>query len=140
MVILFDTDCVLCAAWTGFVLRHERAPEARFVCAWSEEGLALAAKFGLSAEDLNTTFLVVLEGRGLTRSDAALAVVGRLKAPWRWLGALRLIPRPIRDWLYDHIARNRYRWFGRRDQCLVPPPGQAHRFVAGRRGRPRPTR
>lgn len=131
MIILFDSDCVLCSAWVRLVLRHERAPVARFVSAWSEEGLALAAEHGLTAEDLDQTFLAVDDGQGLTKSDAIFAVLSTLRAPWRWARALRVIPRPLRDWAYDRLARNRYRLFGRRDQCFVPGPGQADRFVSG---------
>jgi len=77
-----------------------------------------------------TDSFVVLEGdRVSTRSTAALRVVRRLPFPW-WLAyALIVVPRPIRDRLYDWVARNRYRWFGRRDVCMVPTPELRSRFI-----------
>ena len=128
---MFDTDCVMCSAWVRFVLRHERAPAARFVSAWSEQGLALAAEHGLAPRDLDDTYLVLSGGRALTRSEATLAIISTLRAPWSWASASRIVPPPLRDWFYERMARNRYRWFGRRDQCFLPPEGQQARFVPG---------
>ncbi len=132
LTIVFDTDCVLCAGWVHFVLRHERAGHARFVSAWSGEGQALAARHGLAPEELDRTFLVITtEGRALLRSDAAFAILRGLSAPWSWLSVLGWVPRPARDGVYGIVARNRYRWFGRRAQCFLPPAEEAYRFVSG---------
>ncbi len=127
--MIFDTDCVLCSASVLFVLRHEKAPTIRFVGAWSETGLRLAAEHGLSPADLDETFLLIENGRGFCKSDAGLIVARHLKAPWSWLAALRVMPRPVRDALYSTIARRRYRWFGHKPQCFRPPSGMADRFV-----------
>lgn len=127
--IIFDTDCVLCSGMVSFVLRHERAPTIQFVGAWSETGLRFAAEHGLTRADLNETYLVIENGRGFTKSDAGLVVTRHLKWYWSWLGALWIIPRPVRDAAYTLIARRRYRWFGHTQQCFVPPPGMADRFI-----------
>jgi predicted DCC family thiol-disulfide oxidoreductase YuxK len=127
--VVFDTDCVLCSRWVSFLLRHERDQRMIFVSAWSSTGLALASKHALSRADLNLTYLVIENSRPLTHSAAGLALVRRLKAPWRWLAALVVVPRPLRDRLYNWVARNRYAWFGRKDHCFVPPPGAQRRFV-----------
>lgn len=116
---------------TRFVLAREAAPAIRFVAADSGEGLALAAAHGLTAADLAVTFLMVERGAGLVRSNSALAVSFYLRAPWRWLGLLRVVPRGVRDPLHNWVARNRYRLFGRSDSSIVPPPGQRERFVLG---------
>ena len=129
--IIFDSHCLLCSGMTRFVLAHEAGPAIRFVAANSAEGTALAARHGLTPAELDVTFLMVDQGVGLTRSDAALAVTRYLRAPWRWLGLLRVVPRAIRDPLYSWIARNRYRLFGRSDSCIVPPAHQRGRFVLG---------
>lgn len=126
--MVFDTDCVLCSGTVAFILRHERDADLRFVGAWSPEGERLAAAHGFSRADLDETFLVILGGDALTRSDAGLAVAAHLRPPWRWLTALRLVPRPLRDGLYGFVARRRYRWFGRRTDCAMAPPEQRHRF------------
>lgn len=127
-ILVFDTDCVLCAGSVRFVLAHERDDRLHFMGAWSSEGIDLAAVHGLSAEDLNGTFLLVENGRVLTRSDAALGVTRHLRAPWRWLRVLKFVPKPLRDHAYGLVARYRYRWFGRREDCARVPPGQRHRF------------
>lgn len=132
-IIIFDTDCVLCSAWVGFILEHERDQAFLFVSAWSETGATLANVHGMKPADLNETYLVIEGGRGLTHSDAGLAIVRHLHMPWRALGVLRILPKPLRDAVYRLVARNRYRWFGYRAQCFVPPSGQSHRFIEGSR-------
>ncbi|MBR0668439.1 DUF393 domain-containing protein [Roseomonas hellenica] len=133
-IIVFDTDCVLCSGIVAFVLAHERDRQLRFAGAWSAEGLALAARHGFSRQDLEETFLLIAGGHVLTRSDAALAILRHMRAPWRWLMALRLVPRPLRDVVYRFVARRRYRWFGRRENCTIVPAGERERFI-GVRGR-----
>ena len=127
-IVLFDSTCVLCTGHLQFVLKHERGPTTRFVSVNSAEGLAVAQRFGFSAADLDLTFVVVESGVALTRSSAALAMAGHLRAPWRWLGLLRFVPRRWRDAAYDLIARNRYRWFGHR-ACMVPTAEQRARVI-----------
>lgn len=128
-IIVFDTDCVLCSSMVAFVLTHERDRRLRFAGAWSAEGLALAARHGFSRLQLDETFLLITDSRILTRSDAGLEVLRHMKAPWRWLAMLRVVPRPLRDVAYRFVARRRYRWFGRRENCTVVPPGERDRFI-----------
>lgn len=128
-VVVFDTDCVLCSRWVRFLLARERRPTLVFVRAWSETGRALAGRHGLDAADLNRTYLLIENGRPLLRSAATLALFGHLRAPWRWLGALAVVPTSLRDRLYGWVAGNRYAWFGRKDDCFVPPPQARDRFI-----------
>lgn len=131
LIIVFDTDCLMCSSWVHFVLRHERKPSAIFVSAWSKQGLALAMDHNLKPQDLDETYLVVSDGHGFTKTEATFVIFKALRAPWCWVTVLRFIPRPFRDWFYDRMARNRYRWFGRQDQCFLPPKGQSARFISG---------
>ena len=131
LTIVFDTDCLMCSAWVRFILRHESEPTARFVSAWSKEGLAIAGQHNLTAQDLDRTYLVAFGGEPLTKSDATFAIFKTLHAPWRWVTLLSILPRSFRDRFYDLMARNRYRWFGQKDQCFLPPEGQHARFVLG---------
>ena len=128
-IIVFDTDCVLCSGVVAFVLAHEQAPLLRFASAWSKEGLALAAGHGFTHADLQETFLVLTGEQALARSDGAIAVLRLLRRPWRWLAALAILPRPLRDAAYGVVARHRYRWFGQRSSCTLVPPGERHRFI-----------
>lgn len=107
------------------MLRHERDHALRFAGAWSVEGERLASEHGFSATELNETFLVVEQGRALTRSEGALAVARHLGAPWRWLAAPRLVSRPVRDTTYGFVARRRYRWFGRKVGLALAGAGPA---------------
>lgn len=128
-VILFDSDCVLCSGMVAFVLRHERDHDLHFAGAWSAEGLAMAGRHGYTRADLNRTVIVIEDGRPLTRTAAVFAIARHLRWPWRTLaGIAALVPRPLRDRAYDAIAHNRYRWFGRRDNCAIVPPDQRGRF------------
>ncbi len=85
-------------------------------------------EFGLDP-DHPETFVFVSEGNALTKSDAALALIDHLKGGWRILRVFRLLPRSVRDWGYGIFARNRYRWFGRYDTCMVPSPEIRDRFI-----------
>ncbi len=74
--------------------------------------------------------MVLIEGgAGYTESTAALLIARHLPAPWSWLSVLRIVPRPVRDAVYRLVARNRYRWFGRQEACMVPTAELAKRFL-----------
>lgn len=128
-IIVFDTNCVLCSRVVGFILAHERDKLLRFAGAWSDAGRDLAARHGFSTADLDETFLLVTEAGALARSDAALAIAAHLRAPWRWLAVLHLLPKELRDGVYRLVARRRYRWFGRRENCTLVPAAERHRFI-----------
>lgn len=128
-VILYDGTCGLCDGAVRFILKHERAPWCRFAPIQSPAGAALIRAAGRDPEKRDTVYLWT-GGMLLDRSDAALEAARHLRAPWRWARMLRVLPRPWRDALYDLVARRRYRWFGRRDFCLVPPGLDRSRFLA----------
>lgn len=126
--VVFDAECVLCNSWVNFILRHEKDNVIRFATTQSPAGIKLAHDVGVSAADLHHSYLVIENDNPLFKSNAGLALLTHLKAPYRWLRIYRIIPRPIRDWGYDLVARNRYRWFGQQI-CFIPPPEQRHRFL-----------
>ena len=126
-LILFDGDCVLCSRAAHFVHKRDRAQMFKFVAIQSEYGRALAARFGIDA-DRPETNAVVLGGMAYFKGDAALAAL-RVLPGWRWTRIARIAPKPVRDWAYDRIARNRYRLFGRRDRCWAGDPGLSARIV-----------
>jgi predicted DCC family thiol-disulfide oxidoreductase YuxK len=129
-VVLFDGVCRLCSGWVRFLIRFDRERRFRLAPVQSPEGQAILEWYGLPTDHYETVLLV--EGARLsTKSTAVLRVMGGLPFPW-WLAAIgRIVPRRIRDWLYDRIARNRYRLFGRREACLRPAPEHASRFLGG---------
>ena len=127
-VVIFDGVCNLCARSVAFILRHEADPRLRFVPLQSAAGSRLMREIGLDPEDAKT-FVLLAGGKAFVRSAAAVRVCAYFKWPWKALAAARLIPRPIRDRAYDLVARNRYRWFGRSEACMVPTPDIRARFI-----------
>jgi predicted DCC family thiol-disulfide oxidoreductase YuxK len=126
-IILFDGHCNLCSGWVRFVLAREGRSRLRFASLQSAAGRQLLAAHGLSA-DLQTVVLID-EARAFVRSAAVLRMIGYLRAPWPLLSVLRLVPLPLRDWIYEFVARHRYRWFGRHEVCFLPSPELKDRFL-----------
>ena len=127
-IIVYDGECVLCSGFVRFVLGRDRAGQFRFCAGQSPLGQALFRHYGFDPVDFETNLLVA-DGRVHGKMESFSAVMARLPWPWRGLAATGWIPRPVGDWLYHRIARNRYRLFGRREHCLVPSPEQRHRFI-----------
>ncbi len=124
---LYDGVCVLCSGGVHYTLKHERDHEMLFVALQSREGLELALRHGIDPEKPES-FLFIENGQALEKSDGVLALVAHLDGPARLLLAGRFLPKFLRDWLYDRIARNRYRLFGRKSACDMPSPAQRRRF------------
>jgi len=127
-IVVFDGVCVLCSGWVGFLLRHDRTQQFRFAAMQGEAGKRLLAAHGLDPDD-PMSFLLLDASGARTDSDAIIAVLARLGGAWRVMGLLRWIPRGLRDPLYRQLARNRYRWFGRRDACYLPSAAERSRFL-----------
>ena len=131
-VIVFDGVCVLCNGWVGFLLRHDRAGRYRFAAMQSETGRALLATHELDPDDPASFLLiehdVVQAPRVSTDSDAIRRVLVGLGGGWRVANVIALVPRGLRDPAYRWLARNRYRWFGRHDACLLPSHEHRQRF------------
>ena len=127
-LIVFDGECVLCSGFVRFVFRHDRTGRFRFTMAQSPLGQALYRHYGLDPRDFETN-LAIVDGTLHAKTASFAAVMTGLGWPWRALSIVRLIPRPIADWLYDRIARNRYRLFGRYDACRLPSPELRARVI-----------
>ena len=125
---LFDGVCVLCNGAVQYTLKHEKEPLIRFVSIQSVEGRQLAVQHGLNPDDPQT-FLFIENGEALPRSDGVIALTRHLDGPAGLIPLLRFLPKILRDFAYDRIARNRYRLFGRKPECTIPDPGTRHRFV-----------
>lgn len=128
MIVVFDADCLLCSAWVQFLLRHDRRAAIRFASMQSCAGQDLLRGAGLNPEKLET-LLVVHRGRHYQNTSAIFQVLHELGWPWRCAWVAWLVPAFVRDPLYRMIARNRYRWFGRKQQCIMPSTEVANRFL-----------
>lgn len=127
-LIVFDGMCVLCSGFARTVVRLDPSGRFRFATAQSPLGEALFRHFGLPT-DVYETNLVLIDGVGYTRLDSLIATMRALGWPWRAAVALKLLPPPLREWLYERIARNRYALFGRRDSCDIPSPKLRSRLI-----------
>jgi predicted DCC family thiol-disulfide oxidoreductase YuxK len=125
---VFDGVCFLCSRSVAFVLVRDRQKQFRFATLQSTRGRALLIRHGLDPEDPDS-FLLADGAAGYANSDAIIRVVTALGGAWRLAALFRLVPRLLRDRLYRWIARNRYRWFGRREACMVPSPEMQGRFL-----------
>jgi predicted DCC family thiol-disulfide oxidoreductase YuxK len=126
-LIVFDGNCVLCSRAAHFVHRRDVAQRFKFVAIQSSYGRALAARFGIDLDNPATNVAVV-DGVAHFKGDAALAVLAKLPR-WRWTRVARVLPRAVRDWIYDRVAGNRYRLFGRRERCWAGDAALAARVV-----------
>ncbi|MCA9296411.1 MAG: DUF393 domain-containing protein [Phycisphaerales bacterium] len=126
-LLLFDGDCGLCERTVRFILRHERDDRIHFAALNSETARAALIRHGLPPT-MHTSVVFIEDGTLHVRSSAIIAMSPHLRAPWSWLRAARIVPRPLRDLIYRGIARIRYQVFGRTDSCMVPTSDLAHRF------------
>jgi predicted DCC family thiol-disulfide oxidoreductase YuxK len=117
-VILYDGVCVFCSRWIRFVAARDVERRFRFTAIQSGYGTRLAQAFGIDPGDPDTN-AVVQGGVAYFKSDGALTVLSNLPG-WGWVRALRSVPKPLRDPVYNLVARNRYRIFGKYEECFVP--------------------
>src|SRR3954447_17356981 len=126
-VILYDGVCVFCSRWVRFVAAHDVERRFRFPAIQSSYGKRLAQAIGINPDDPDTN-AVIHGGEVFFKSDAALAVLGALPGS-RWTRMLRAVPKPLRDALYNLVARNRYRIFGKYNECFIPDASLRERVM-----------
>jgi predicted DCC family thiol-disulfide oxidoreductase YuxK len=127
-VVVFDGECSFCNGWIDFLLRFDKKDIFRFSARQSEAGAAFALQSGIPPGGAGS-IIVVEDQRIRLRSDAVLRMLSLLGFPFSLLGILRLVPAALRDAVYDLIARNRKRWFGKTVQCRIPAPSERRRFL-----------
>lgn len=125
-VIVYDGDCIFCSRSMAWIARHDDMNLVRFTPCTSELGRRLMEERGIDPSD-PSTFLLILEGRAYVRSEAMLRIVDLLDRPARTLQIMRLVPRSLRDYVYDTVARNRRRIM--RGQCPVPTSDLQRRII-----------
>lgn len=127
-VVLFDGVCNLCNSSVNWIIDHDKRNEFRFASLQSEYGQQVINKFNLQGEYLNTVILV--DGDRLyTRSAAVLKIAGIIGGVWGLLAVFLIVPAFIRDIVYNFIARNRYKWFGKKESCRIPTPELKSKFL-----------
>jgi predicted DCC family thiol-disulfide oxidoreductase YuxK len=127
-IIVFDGHCVFCSGWARLVLRWDRKGVFRLLPAQTALGAALYRHYGLDPEDYETNILLE-GGEARFKADGSMRMAELLGWPWRVAALGRLLPRPLIDALYDLVARNRMKLFGRSNVCYRPDPAQADRVL-----------
>jgi predicted DCC family thiol-disulfide oxidoreductase YuxK len=128
-VIIFDGVCTLCSGVVQFIIKRDPHAVFRFAALQSDAGSRLLRQHGLDPAEA-TSMLLVKDGKAYLKSDAVQQIARVL--PWPWKAGcvvLALIPRSVRNWAYDFIARNRYRWFGKKERCTLPSAEIRARFL-----------
>ena len=127
-IILFDGVCNLCSGFLQFVYKRDKKGIFKF--AWIQDDSAREILRWLAMpENEYNTIVLIKTGKAFFKSTAFLEIVKELNYPWPLLTIGTLIPRPLRDWIYDWVATNRYRWFGRKDACTIPTEPLRSRFL-----------
>ena len=126
-IILFDGVCHLCDRCVRFALARDRDERFHFAPLQSALGRELLEKHGLPTDSL-ASMVLIDRGRAYTKSSAALRIAGQLGFPWKAGLPFLVVPKILRDAVYGIIARNRYRWFGKRESCMVPEARWKRRF------------
>ena len=128
LVLLFDDICNLCNGTVRFFIRRDLRKCLRFAPLQSETGQRILKANGLPINHLSSTVFVE-DRRSYINSSAVLRACGHLRFPWPATKVFLLVPRPFRDLTYKWVARNRYRWFGKKDECPLPDTADADRFL-----------
>lgn len=129
-IVLFDGVCNLCNGAIDFILERDPAGKFAFASLQSEAGQEILSCYGLSTRDFDSVVLVQ-EGKVYKKSKAALRIAGKLAGGWKYLRVLEVVPAFISDSVYNFIGRNRYRFFGKRENCRLPTPEIRSRFLEG---------
>lgn len=127
-IVVFDGVCYVCNWFANFLLKHDQHDQLRFALLQSADKLGIDEKI---KQDILSTDSVALiaESKVYLRSAAVLKILKRLGGGWQLFYVFILIPRPIRDRLYDILARNRYKWFGKKNECMVPDEKVRRKFI-----------
>lgn len=126
-LILFDGVCNLCNGFVQFVIKNDKKKLFKFGSLQSANSKSILLNLGVE-QNLKTVILIA-DGVAYFKSDAALQILKQLKFPFKILYIFIIVPRFIRNWVYDFIAKNRYKFFGKKDTCMVPSQELKERFI-----------
>ncbi len=128
-VLLFDGVCNMCNAFVQFVIKRDKSGLIHFASLQSEYGKAFINKHDIPFKNMDSVILIDEEQKILVKSDVSFELFKRFGGVWTILSIFKYLPRFIRDFCYDLIAKNRYRMFGKKDSCMIPTPDVAKRFL-----------
>jgi len=127
-IILFDGICNLCNSSIQFIIRHDKKGKFRFASLQSDFGKMQIKKNQIDTSKTDSV-IYIYNNKAYIQSDAALKIVRQLNSAWPFLYILIVIPKFLRNWIYNYIAKNRYKWFGKKESCMIPNPELKSRFL-----------
>ena len=127
-VILFDGVCNLCSGSVQFIIKHDPQQQFRFASLQSAFGQQVLEKYKLPLTAFGS-FILLENGTIYTKSSGALRVVNKLNGAWPALNIFMIVPPFIRNAVYDFVAKNRYQWFGKKEECWIPTPSLKDLFI-----------
>lgn len=127
-LILFDGVCNFCNTSVNFIIKNDKTDHFRFLPLQSDRGQKIIEQYNLDPENLQTVILLE-QGRIYTRSTAALRIARKLSGGWKLMYGFIVVPAVIRDFFYNVISRNRYKWWGKRESCMIPTPDVKRKFL-----------
>ena len=127
-ILLFDGHCNLCNAWVNFIVKRDSSSTIRFASLQSLAGNRMLEEHKIDSNYIDSLVLFEVDKVSVS-STAALRILSYLDGWERYLISLTVLPQPLRDLVYRFIAKNRYKWFGKREQCMVPTAGLSKRFL-----------
>ncbi len=128
-IILFDGVCNFCNGAVNFIIRQDKKGVFKFASLQSNKGQELAEKYGLPKTNFDS-FILIENGKVYKRSTAGLKLYNKLPWYWKWTQVFWIIPKFLRDAVYDFVAKNRYKWFGKKETCMIPTPEVRSRFLS----------
>ncbi len=128
-IILFDGVCNLCNSSIQFVIKHDKKNRYKFAALQSDVAKMLLNERGIDSSQIDSIILIDPDTAYYIKSSAALEIGKSFGGGWRLLSIFEWVPRPIRDWIYDLIAKNRYSWFGKQNDCMIPTPELKAKFL-----------
>ncbi len=127
-IVLFDGVCNLCNQAVTFIIERDARDQFRFAALESEVGQELLKNYSLDSSHIDSIVLIQ-DGKAFIKASAALRIAKKLKGPASLLYGFIIIPRVISNAVYDFIARNRYQWFGKKDNCMIPTADLKSKFI-----------
>ncbi len=127
-IILFDGVCNLCDKSVQFIIKNDKKKHFRFAALQSNAGQRLLTQYGISTTELNS-FILIYNNQVYNKSSGALHVAKLLGGGWIFFYSLIIIPKFLRDSIYDFISEHRYKWFGKKEACMIPTPELKARFL-----------
>lgn len=118
-IVLFDGVCNLCNGFVNFILNRDNKKQFQFIPLQSERGQELISMYDIPRD--TDSVILIAENVFYIESTAAIEIIRLLPVPWKWFSVFRYIPLKQRNNIYQWVARNRYKWFGKRDTCRIVP-------------------